>query len=275
MSSLKFVFKFTASKTQEVEKTEVEMRDGQEVKVVKKVKEQVPVNFGILKPGRGLKEEAEIFHAGLMNEYIINKGLMTRQQLIKRYANDGGSMSEPEKVQYSILLAGILKDEERLARIQINLDGLTAEEKNKEIEKTTQALVMARSELHSIISGQNSLYEHTAETKAEEKTIFWWVLKLAYVEKDGNYVPFFGPGSISDRMAKYDEFEEENDPFMVEITKRFLWFTGLWYSGQISSESDFQRVSEEFKLGPSDKIAEDALAAAVKEAESKTETPKA
>ena len=265
--SLKFIYKFTASRTQEVEKTEVEKRGEEEVKVVKKVKEQVPYNFAILKPGRGLKEEAEIFHAGLMNEYVIVRGLMTRQQLIKRYANDGGSMSEPEKLRYADLLSIVLKEEERLERIQINLDSLNEEEKGNKIQESTRILVAARSELHDIISSQNSLYQHTAETKAEEKTIFWWVLKLAYVEKDGNYAPFFGPGSITDRMAKYDEYEDADNFFEVEMIKKFIWLVGMWYSGNITDQQSFEQVSEQFKLDSSDRSNPDPVTVSTKEIE--------
>ena len=245
--ALKFIYKFKVFKTEEVEKVEIEKRENEEVKVTKKVKEDVAYNFAILKPGRGLKDEAEIFHAGLMNEYVINKGLMTRQQLIKRYANDGGSMSEPEKKRYAELLTLILKEEEKLERIQINLDALKEDEKNVLLGDCTKALVMARAELNDIIAAQNNLYEHTAETKAEEKTIFWWVLKLAYAEKDGEFTPFFGPGSITDRMAKYDELEEADDSFSREVIKRFLWYISLWFTGNISSEYDFKRVTEEHK----------------------------
>lgn len=250
--SLKFIYKFKVSRPEEVEKTEVEKRGEEEVKVVKKVKEDVSYNFAILKPGRGLKEEAEIFHAGLMNEYVINRGLMTRQQLIKRYANDGGSMSEPEKKRYAELLTTILKEEEKLERIQINLDGLKEEEKNAKLDECTRALVMARAELNDIIASQNNLYEHTAETKAEEKTIFWWVLKLAYAEKGGEFVPFFGSGSIAERMAKYDELEDSEESFSREVIKRFLWYISLWYTGNISTEEDFKRVTEEHKTKPED-----------------------
>lgn len=260
--SLKFIYKFSALKTEEVEKTETEIRDGQEVKVVKKVKEEVPYQFAILKPGRTLKDEAEIFHAGLMNEYIINRGLMTRQQLIKRYSNDGGSMSEPEKERYAALLSTIMKEEKNLEVIQLNLDSVKEEEKNKRLDECFQNLIKARSELGDIITSHNSLYEHTAEVKAEEKTIFWWALKLAYIEKDNTFVPFFGPGSIEERMAKYDEMEESDDSFNHEAIKRFLWYIGLWYGGHISTEEDFKKVTDEYKTDPkaiAEKVAEKVI----------------
>ncbi len=227
MSNLKFIYKFQAMRPQEVEKTETEMRDGQEIKIVKKVKEEVAHNFGLLKPGRSMKEEAEIFHAGLMNEYVISRGLMTRQQLIKRYANDGGSMSEPEKKRYAELLTLALKEEENLERAQINLESLKEDEKLKKIGEITQRLISARVGLQDIIAGQNNLYQHTAETKAEEKTIFWWALKLAYTERNGVWEPLFGSGSITERVAKYDEMEESEESFNIEVIKRFLWLVRL------------------------------------------------
>jgi hypothetical protein len=248
MSSLKFIHTFQAYRTEEVEKVEVEKRENEEVKVTKKVKEEVPYTFGLLKPGRSMKEEAEIFHAGLMNEYVISRGLMTRQQLLKRYANDGGSMSEPEKKRYAELLAETLKQEEALERVQINLDNLKEEEKEKKIQEITEKLVGARVAIQEIISAQNNLYEHTAETKAEEKTIFWWMLKLAYIKKDNkDFVPYFGPGSIEERVAKYDELEESEDSFSREVIKRFLWYVSLWYNGQVSTEEDFKRLESNFK----------------------------
>lgn len=258
--SLKFIHKFQAFRTEEVEKVEVEKRDNEEVKITKKVKEEVPYDFAILKPGRSMKEEAEIFHAGLMNEYVITRGLMTRQQLLKRYANDGGSMSEPEKKRYAELLALTLKEEENLERVQINLDNLKEDEKEKKIQDITEKLVNARVELQEIISSQNNLYEHTAETKAEEKTIFWWMLKLAYIKKGNDYVPYFGSGSIAERVTKFDELEESEDSFAREIVKRFLWYVSLWYNGNVSTEEDFKKLESNFKEqdAPKDKPDEPA-----------------
>ena len=43
---------------------------------------------------------------------------------------------------------------------------------------------------------EESIFEDTAESRARNKSILWWVLNMSYKEEDGKEVPFFGEGDF-------------------------------------------------------------------------------
>ena len=58
----------------------------------------------------------------------------------------------------------------------------------------------ARRALRDLQLKEDGLYEETAESRARNKVILWWMLHLAYSEKDGTETPFFGAGSFDERL---------------------------------------------------------------------------
>ena len=81
--------------------------NGEEITISRKVPKKRAVVFSIKKPDRRLFEGAELFYAVKLSEGI-KAGLLTRPLLAKRYKNDGGAMSEPEKKRYAELYYDML-----------------------------------------------------------------------------------------------------------------------------------------------------------------------
>ena len=60
---MKKIYSFKLEKTVEVEETQIQKNDkGEDIKVLVKVKKQEPYNYFIMKPGRALTEEAELYY---------------------------------------------------------------------------------------------------------------------------------------------------------------------------------------------------------------------
>jgi hypothetical protein len=94
---MKWLHEFAVNDEKETEQIESSIdAQGNEVKTTKKVKKIVPVKFKIQKPTRKLFDEAELFYGIKLSEGI-KAGLLTKALLAKRYQNDCGAMSEPEK----------------------------------------------------------------------------------------------------------------------------------------------------------------------------------
>jgi len=247
---------------------------GEDVKVTKVVKKDRPVLVRIRKPGRKLFDEGELYYGVKLSEGI-KAGLLTRALLAKRYQNDGGSMSEPEKERYSELYLKLFEKENDLQRLQINLEKKSDEEKKDKITDLLMEMSDLRRELQDFETAQSSLFDQTAETRAKNKTIMWWVLQLAEVEKKNDeikdyhwykkeekastdeekkelekeiekleFVNVFDGEALEDKMDKYDALEDGNDEFWQESLKKLAYFISYWYSGQADSEEDFQRVEE-------------------------------
>lgn len=245
MDSDKFLYKFTVNKTTEVDEVTTSKDEaGAEVKTIKKVKKETPVSFGIRKPNRKLREGAEMFYAVKMSEGV-KAGLLTRPLLAKRYVNDGGSMSDPEKARFAEAYVNLLAKEDEIQKIQLNLENLSEEDKKAKLVTVVTEMQSLKNILQDINLQQSSLFEHTAEAKAETKTIFWWVLHLAYEgDEKGDFKPIFGDGDYESRVLKYEEIEEKEDLFWDEVFKKFGWYVAAWVNGAILSKDDFERVTK-------------------------------
>lgn len=271
----KWLYTFKVNREVDFREDSTETNDkGEEIKVSKTVKKSRPVLVRIKKPGRKLFDEGELYYGVKLSEGI-KSGLLTRALLAKRYQNDGGAMSEPEKERYSELYLQLFEKENDLQRLQVNLENISDEEKKDKITDLLIEMSELRRELQDFETAQSSLFDQTAETRAKNKTIMWWVLQLAQIEKKNDeikdyhwykkeeeastdeekkavkeeiakleYINVFDGETLEDKMNKYDELEDDGDEFWQETLRKLAYFISYWYSGQADSEEDFQRVEE-------------------------------
>ena len=228
----------------DVEKTVEEKskdEDGNEITISKKVIEQAPTTFSIQKPTRRIYENAELFYAVKLSEGI-KAGLLTRALLAKRYKNDGGPMSEPEKERYAEVYYQMLVKQDALEKLKLNLEGKTEEERARQASVLMADLIDLQEEIQTFENQQQTLFDQTAENRAKNATIMWWVLNLAHKKEGNEYVPVFGEGDYDARLELYDEIEEKNDAFWTEVIKKFAYFTTFWYTNGVTTEDEFKQV---------------------------------
>ena len=72
---------------------------------------------------------------------------------------------------------------------------------------------------------QAALFDQTAETRARNKTILWWILHLSYLQEGNDYKPYFGDGSLENRLERYDVYEEEGDEFDEEVIRKLIYYS--------------------------------------------------
>ena len=211
----KWLYKFTINRETETEKKTKSTNDeGKEIEIIEKVKEKSPVEFSIQKPYRKLYDNAELFYGVKMSEGI-KAGLLTRNLLAKRYEDDGGAFSETEKERYSELYLAIYNKEEEYQRLQLNLDNKSQELKDKLAQDLLYELSDLRRELADIENAQSNIFDQTAENRAKNQTIMWWVLRLSHWKEHSHNNPtsFFGEGDYDAKLEQYDVYEENDDDF--------------------------------------------------------------
>jgi hypothetical protein len=89
---------------------------------------------------------------------------------------------------------------------------------------------------------QQSLYEQTAEVRARNKTILWWILALSYGGDDNAYFP---GKTFDDKLAVYDELSEEEDDFINTVIQRLTYFVSFWFVGRASTQEEFDAMLRE------------------------------
>lgn len=237
---------YTFDIIKEVEDVVVESskdKDGNEVETKKTVKTNKPVTFAIKKPNRKLYEEAELFYGVKLSEGI-KAGLLTQPLLAKRYKNDGGAMSDPEKEHYADLYYQLILKQDQLEQLKLNLESKSEEERARSAAVIMTDIIEIQKEIQSYESQSSDLFDQTAENRAKNMTIMWWVLELSLRKDDGEFVPVFNGSNYDERIEKYDEIEEDSNAFVVEMVKKLAYFITFWYMNGVSSEEEFKKIED-------------------------------
>lgn len=238
----KKIYEFVVKKEEEVDRVETKNENGKEVTITSKVKENIARKFFIKKPTRALFEEAELFYAVRLSEGI-KAGLLTRSLLAKRYSNDGGALSEAEKEQYSESYVKLFQKQNEFQQLSIKDKSERTKEEQEYFEKLTAEMVKLRTDLQDFEIAQASLFDQTAESRARNKTILWWILNLSYmIDKEGKETCIFGEGSFDEKLALYDSFEESSDDWMKGVIKKFAFYVSFWYMGRASTQEEFEKL---------------------------------
>lgn len=240
MKELKFLYESSVKRTTEEKVTEKSKVDGEEVEISRNVKSIKPIKIAILKPSRKLYEGADVFYAKQIAEFI-KAGLLPYPLVAKRYANDGGPLSEPEKNKIETL-------EKEASDLETKFYELAGE--GEEISKEKNELLVKinniNTELSNIKNAYADIFENTAEMKARNKTIEWWVLHLSYInEDDKEYKSIFGDGMYENRLDKYDEYFEESNEFYNECIRKLSYLISFWIAAKSNlSKIDFESMDK-------------------------------
>ena len=242
----KWLFNFAINREVEKERTTTSTnKEGKEVQTTEKYDETVAVQFSLKKPNRKLYDEAELFYGVKMSEGI-KAGLLTRNLLAKRYEDDGGAFSEVEKERYGQLYMDLYNKENEYQKLQLNLDNKSQDLKKELEQQLLIDISDIRRELTDIENSQSNIFDQTAENRAKNQTIMWWVLQLSHwKEYDHNEVgPFFGAGTYDEKLDQYDLFEDSDEEFHVESIRKLAYFVSFWYMGRATSEEEFKSIED-------------------------------
>lgn len=252
---LKTLYVFEVLVPQEVTEREPQTNEAGETLIVeKKVKKDVPRRVSLRKPTRALLDDAELYFNVLVSKGI-QAGLMSRALLAKRFNNDGGVLSDPEKQAYAQAYYELEVKEREFVRLTGLKDEQTRNaEENERVKTLTKEIGLLRRNLQDLEIAQLSLYDITAESRARTKTILWWVLHLTYMEKLGatdEWEPLFKGETVDELMNHYDAIEEgeglddAQKEFYYRAIRRAAAATAFWFYGRASKQEDFASLEEQ------------------------------
>ena len=238
----KKIYEFTISKEEEIEKTEIKVEDGKEITITSKDKQPIQRKFFIKKPTRGLFEEAELFYAVKLSEGI-KAGLLTRSLLSKRYSNDGGALSDQDKGKYAELYVKLFEKQNEFQKLSTTDKKERTKEDQEYFDKLSAEIINLRTDIQDFEISQASLFDQTAENRARNKTILWWILNLSFmIDKDGKEASLFGDGSFEEKLGIYDAIEDNQDEWLKNVVKKFAFYISVWYMGRASSQEEFEKL---------------------------------
>ena len=250
---MKRLFEFTVNKKDKVTKTVKDInKDGQEIDAIKVVEEEVPYKFFIRKPNRRMLDEGDLQYGVALAE-AIRAGMITRPLLSKRYTQDGGILADFQTRALEDLTEDLRKNYEEQEKIESKKKGEITEEEANRLEQLKKDVKPLSEILRRYNMAEESLFDDTAESRARNKAILWWIINLAYkVEtEDGKEVekPFFSGKDYDEKLDNYDEIMESEELFSAQVTTEFSYNISLWYYARPNSKGQFEdmlkRISEE------------------------------
>ena len=240
---MKTMFEFDIYHEKEIDKVETSINEkGEEVKTTSKVKTTVPVKLAIKKPTRSLFDEAELFYGVRLSEGI-KAGLLTRALLAKRFNNDGGVLSDEEQKEYNELYLEFFNLQSEFQKLSIKEESIRNDEEKENLKAVIVKMNDARERLQKYEMAQANLFEQTAENRARNKTIMWWVLQLSLIQGDDKKLKeLFQDGTYEDKLKRYDEIEESESYIEKVAIQKLLYLISFWYIGRAASQDEFEKL---------------------------------
>jgi hypothetical protein len=226
----------------EVSSSKVDKKTGETITVTKKVKEKEPIAIKLKKPSRRELEDAELEFSVEMSR-CIKKGILTKAMLAKKYSDSGGLMSEDDAKELVDNYKKIFELQSEYARLEIVQN--KSEKQEARIKEIGAELAETRRAIVETESNYQSLFDHTADLKAQNRLILWYVVMLTYIqgnEEDATPKPYFGAGTFEDRLEEYYKKEESEDSEYFLITKKAATILAFWFFNQASDKESFDNL---------------------------------
>ena len=248
------IYSFTVEKRETVKETETKTQTGkdgkeQKVAVTTDVEKMIPYECIIRQPTRREMEEAELEYSIEMSK-CIKRGILTKAMLAKKYSDTGGLLAEEDAkflgskyVEY-----GSLANEFQKLQLKKNK---TEKDETRSGELSGQ-LLETRKEIIDMETTYAALFNHTADARAQNKAISWYMLHLSVIRKEGEdeLTELFPGEDFDEKTEEYYRLEEAGDEIYDMVSGKLATFISYWYySAGAVTESDFEDLDKDINEG--------------------------
>ena len=209
--------------------------------------EKVPVKIIIKKPSRTQLEDGDMFYSVWLNKFI-KMGLLTRAMIAKQHVDLGGQLSEDEKRRYSDLVQKNYNKEQEIHRLKAaTIDTDPSDAQLKRINRIVNELALVKRELTDFELLQSTVFDHTADTKARNKTLIWYILNLSFFQKgdEGDIEEMFEGVGFDEKYQDYKDKEEDEDEIYFNSIDRVSSLVTLWYMSGVDTSAQLDELLEE------------------------------
>ena len=246
-----FTVELSKEKEKKVEKTIIDKETGEEktVSVNEKFTEKEPVRVILKEPNRRQIEEADMEYSIEISQ-CIKRGILTKAMLAKKYSDSGGLMAETDAQVLTQKYGQLNQLQTDFTRLNTKTGDRTEEDEEKEKE-LIQDIAALRREIVDTETAYASLFNHTADTKAQNRAIMWYVLNLTHVMREEDEEPqvFFKGETFEEKENHYFELDEKEDPLYLLIQGKIATFISYWYYASAITKEDFQKLDQDIENG--------------------------
>jgi len=198
---------------------------------VKRGKSQKTIKNRVIveKPSFEDVENGEFFYGQKFNE-LINAGFLTKAMLSKKMENLGGGIASETDLDNMQTLMRENIEASRVIEFYGKAKDLDDEQKEK-LKNAEDTYISTQSQMHEYQTNLRDQYSQTADSKAEQKLIEWFVFNFSHYED-----------AVEGKKDLFPIFQGET----YEDKRRF--FIHLTDEEEDIKDSDYQKAKEIFDL---------------------------
>ena len=232
-------------------------KKGEPVESNKTVTEKIINRIAVAKPNFADIENGEFFYGQKYNEFI-NAGFLTKAMMNKRIGDIGGSSS---KLSQEIMNKAFLDymDSAKVIEFYEGHNDLEEDQKSK-LEEAKIKFFEAQKTINDFETSYRNQYSQTADAKAEQKIIEWFIFNFSYYEEkvDGQkqLFPIFEGDNYEQKRDYYlllcEDIEFIEDTSLLKnkaiFDKSFIKLVqviNVWYNKLASSQDDIDKKMKE------------------------------
>lgn len=252
---LREIYSFTFEKEEKIKKTQKkkikneETGEEEEVSMTKEIVESVPYRLVMKQPTRRQIEDAELEFSVEMSK-CVKKGILTKAMLAKKYSDTGGLMPEEDAKALTKMYVryGELSQESERIRIKSKI----SEKDQDKLDDISAEITELRKNIVDVETSYSNLFNHTADVRAENKVIQWYILHLTFTQKEDadELTPLFEGNDFDEKLERYYELEEDGDELYDIVGGKVAALFSFWYysSGAVSAQ-DFEQLDKDIESG--------------------------
>ena len=260
---MKSIYSFTVEKTEQVEEKTKETRKNketgkeEEIEVSKKVEKKIPFEFLLKEPNRRQLEDADMEYSIEISR-CIKKGILTKAMLAKKYSDTGGILTEKDADRLVDLYGSLSDLETQAAKMGIKTAGKETGVLSEKSKKISGEIALVRRNIVDLESSYQSLFNHTADVKAQNRVILWYLLNLVYYKGPDMEAaePLFPGKTLEERVEIFYKKDEDDDELFRLVQPKVAALVSYWYFSGDPAQEDFDKIIKDLTYDPVDELVE-------------------
>ncbi len=254
----KVLHTFTIKRSAEIEEEKTEtVKDEKGEDKIRTYKEtvtkEIPVEIKINQPSRRQMQEADMEFSVEMSR-CIRSGILTKAMLLNKYSDTGGLISESD-AKTMVDSAEELRDlQAQLTILNLKPEAERTAKEKTDIDTVTSGILAKRKTLMEKETSYITLFNHTADVKAQNRAILWYVLNLTYYKDEtmgDNFSPMFPGKNFEQREAVMFDYEDSENEIYQKCYSKLASIVSYWFFTSNVDSDEFERIVEEID-GPTE-----------------------
>jgi len=251
MAKVLYTFKINKFAEIEEEKTETVTNESGETVTrtyKEKVKKEIPVEIQINQPSRKQIQEADMEFSIEMSR-CIRSGILTKAMLLNKYNDTGGLISEADAKVMVTAADEIRELQAKLVTLNLKPESERDQEEKNKIDTLTSQILQKRKTLIEKETSYITLFNHTADIKAQNRAILWYVLNLTYFKdsskKNADFEPLFPGKSFEAKEGAMHDYEESSNEIYEKCYSKLASIISYWFFTSNIDAEEFDRIINE------------------------------